>query len=231
MRRILTLCPALVPALVLALGAAPLAANGTDPNLPLTARGNEPGWALSLTPAGATLSTEAGETLTWPLPAGTGDGIGTLYALADGVSLHLSPATCRDTMTGMPFPVAATLRRAGDIFQGCAGDPADLLAGDWRLAELVGTDLPAEVEVTLSLAEGRVTGLSGCNRYGGSYRLTGEGLALGPLAGTRMACGAAQSAVEAAYLAALGRVSRFDLAEDGALLLIAGDVLLARFAR
>jgi heat shock protein HslJ len=211
--------------------ASPLWADDTDPNLPMTARGNEPGWVMVLAADGAKLSTEAGETAEWPMPAGTADGGDTIYALADGARVRITPAVCRDSMTGMPHPFTVVLDRDGTALNGCGGDPASLLAGDWSLVELAGTGLPAEVQVTLTAADGDVAGNSGCNRYTGAYALTGEGLTLGPLAGTRMACPAPQSTVEAAYLAALDRVTRFDLGDDGALLLLAGDDLVARFSR
>ena len=85
-----------------------------------------------------------------------------------------------------------------------------------------------------------MSGLSGCNRYTGSYSVSGDALTIDPsIAGTRMACPAAQSAVEAAYLAVLPTVASSTIDGDtlrlqdasGTTILvfthIAGDELLA----
>ncbi|MES2666421.1 MAG: META domain-containing protein [Pseudomonadota bacterium] len=199
--------------------------------LPLTARGNEPGWVLSLTDVGARASLEGGGVQDWGLPVATADGADTLYALEAGTILRLSPGVCRDSMTGMPYPLAVSITQDKDALTGCGGDPAALLAGDWRLTRLAGQDVPAGVQATLTVSDGMASGRSGCNRYGGTVTLTGEGLTFGPQAGTRMMCAALAMTVEAAYLDALPRVTRFDIADDGGLLLLAGDDALARLAR
>lgn len=234
----------LLPAGVLALGliAAPCAAPAQEKGaasahlpaagdfnqiLPLTARGNEPGWVLQLTTDGAALSTQEGATGDFPLPQARGEGADLILALAADTQLRLSPVICRDSMTGMPYPLAATLERAGQSLSGCAGDPARLLAGDWRLTEMAGQALPDGAEITLSVMDGQVGGKSACNRYIGAITIGGEGIGIGPLAGTRMACAQPVMAVETAYLQGLGRVSGFDIADDGGLILTAdGDALL-----
>ncbi len=74
--------------------------------------------------------------------------------------------------------------------------------------------------------DGRVTGSGGCNRFAAPYTLDGPVLSIGPAASTRMACpdpGVMEQ--ESAFLAALGRVARYEIdgdrlqlrAEDGAL--------------
>jgi heat shock protein HslJ len=70
---------------------------------------------------------------------------------------------------------------------------------------------PAEVEVTLTYAEGRFAGKSGCNRYTGAAKsgdAPGE-LAVGPTAGTRMACPEPQSSVETRFLKQLSTAKKF----------------------
>jgi heat shock protein HslJ len=59
------------------------------------------------------------------------------------------------------------------------------------------------------------TGFGGCNDIGGTYE-TGEGDALSftEVLGTQMSCGAEADALEAQYLAALGRVSVYELTGD-----------------
>ena len=65
-------------------------------------------------------------------------------------------------------------------------------------------------------ADGRVTGSGGCNGYGGPFTLDGTALAIGPLATTMRACPAPEGIgeQEAAYFAALGRVTTWSYSED-----------------
>ncbi|MDT8856980.1 META domain-containing protein [Paracoccaceae bacterium Fryx2] len=198
--------------------------------LPLTVRGNEPGWVLTLTRDGIRLSTEGGDSLEVPLPEAEAVGEATRFAWADG-DLTLEPAVCRDSMTGMPYPLWATLTRGESVLSGCGGDPARLLAGLWRVGVIDGAALSEAVEVTLEIADNRVSGRAGCNRYAGSLALTGEGMGFGPAAATKMACAPELMQAEAAFLAALARVTGFDIAPDGALILLAGGDAVLRARR
>lgn len=106
---------------------------------------------------------------------------------------------------------------------------AALDGSEWR-AVLVGeARLSVEDGVTMGFIDGRVAGHSGCNRFTGGYEAgtLAEGdlaapLALGPLAGTRMACPGRGDEVEAQVLPALERVDGFLLDGQGRLLLMSG---------
>jgi heat shock protein HslJ len=89
----------------------------------------------------------------------------------------------------------------------------DTLAGtEWVLrAWDLGEPAPAEPEVTLAYQDGRLAGTSGCNRYTAAAKggdSAGD-LAIGPAAGTRMACPGPQSAVETRFLKQLGGAKKF----------------------
>jgi heat shock protein HslJ len=74
--------------------------------------------------------------------------------------------------------------------------------------------LVAGSRITARLAAGRISGSDGCNRYMGPYQVDVDGIRIGPLAGTRMAClDPAVSEQAASYLAALERVSRFAIVD------------------
>jgi len=104
--------------------------------------------------------------------------------------------------------------------QTLGGEPAGAGAGDQPLdIELLGEEL-------------RAGGFSGCNRYSGSYSLTGDAeqggaLTFGPMAGTMMAC-AEGSELEQAYLQMLGQVTAYRLQGD-TLSLLTGDEVLATY--
>ncbi len=80
--------------------------------------------------------------------------------------------------------------------------------------------LPDGVSVTLTVKDGRVAGIGGCNNYSGPIT-SGDGarsLRIGPLISTRKFCEGAGGAVETEYLAALQGVFQFGFA--------AGDLAL-----
>lgn len=198
-----------------------------------TAGGNEPGWSLALALSGISL-TRMGDkgVATWPLPRAGTTADGRVYAVPDGPTVTIAATLCRDDATGMPYPSTVTVLTDGDTLTGCGGDPATLLRRNpWRITHVDAAPFPADapLEGTMAFdATGAVSGKSFCNRYTGTYTLTGEGLAFGPVAGTRMACPEPQAGLENAMLAALGKVSRFDIGGDGALMLIAGDSVVLR---
>lgn len=108
---------------------------------------------------------------------------------------------------------------------GCAsGTPpaagsAELTRAQWVVEDVAGGGSVDGARVTATLADGRVAGRSGCNRYGGSYSHAGSVLKVGPLAGTRMACPPALMGFETRFLAVLGAATSARLDATGALIL------------
>lgn len=207
------------------------------------AGGNEPDWALRLTPGTLSLQLDRGAArLETALPARQSIPDGYRYESRDGsrsLRVDVVRKTCRDTMSGMTFPDTVTIRLDARDLRGCGGVPADLLLGaEWRVESIDGQKLAMQQRGPSLLFtadpeknNGRVAGSSGCNRFTGRYRLTGESLQLGPLAGTRMACLSAEAAeLERRYLAALEKVRGFEIAADGVLRLTGpdGGPILAR---
>ena len=84
----------------------------------------------------------------------------------------------------------------------------------WQLIATtpLGVDL-GTVAVTATFESGTVTGTSGCNTYNGPYKVDGSKLTIGPnLATTQRACGAAETAVETAYLGKIVKVASYKIA-------------------
>jgi len=81
---------------------------------------------------------------------------------------------------------AATLAAA------CAQGPGGggpSIAGLWAVAEIDGAAVPPDVPVTVNFAvDGRVSGTSGCNQYGGEYVYRKGVLTIGQTFTTEMAC-------------------------------------------
>lgn len=62
-------------------------------------------------------------------------------------------------------------------------------------------------------AGGEFSGFGGCNQLGGEYTLSGaNGLSIGPLRSTAMACGTAIDQLEAQYSTALSHVASYEIA-------------------
>jgi heat shock protein HslJ len=114
----------------------------------------------------------------------------------------------------MPHPASVTLRHGAERLSGCGGDPGALLhSSAWTLRALDGASLPSDRPLELLFGtDGRFAGQGSCNRLVGGYRLSGEGLRLGPVAGKMMACPEPLVAAERRYVEALEKVGRFDFA-------------------
>ncbi len=93
--------------------------------------------------------------------------------------------------------------------------PSNPLVGAWTVtgynngaggvvSPTIGTSLTATFG-----EDGTLSGSAGCNTYNGTYALTGQAIAIGPLATTRKACEEPVMAQETAFLAALQAVTGY----------------------
>lgn len=193
---------------------------------PYRARGNEPGWMVLLTEDTAEITADYGA-ISHSVPRPAVQVVPAAYVMdmpSIEARLTIRETLCRDDATGMPYPDAAELTLGTRVLRGCGGDPADLLIGPaWQITAMGEAELIEVERLSLNfLAPGRVAGSGGCNRLVGGFTLTGEGLHFGAMGSTMMACPDALMAQERTLLDALEQVRRFDLAEDGRLLLIGG---------
>nr|WP_277185618.1 META domain-containing protein [Caballeronia sp. BR00000012568055] len=76
------------------------------------------------------------------------------------------------------------------------------------LPSLPQSSQPLSLDFSTESGYRRASGFSGCNRFTGTYSLKDGKLALGPLAGTRMACAGAAASLEQPYLDALAHVAK-----------------------
>lgn len=190
------------------------------------AGGNEPGWTVVFTPDTVEISADYGA-ITHSLPRPDVQVLPGSYVFdmpEIAAQLTIREGICRDDATGMPHPDSAMLEMDGRIFRGCGGAPEELLAGAaWQVTALGETALVEPERLTLNfITPGRMAGGTGCNRLVGGYTLTGEGLQFGAMGSTMMACPDLLMEQERRMLDALEQVTRFDIAEDGALHLIGG---------
>jgi heat shock protein HslJ/membrane-bound inhibitor of C-type lysozyme len=193
------------------------------------ASGHEPEWHLTIDGDGLRFTRALGaEALRAATPAVT-DSIGwrRYSASVEGKELAVTvfDQPCADSMTGMPHPQRVEVAFDGEIVSGCGGSTAEFLRqGEWQLEALNGVELVAASRITLLFTlDGRVAGFAACNRYGGQFELSGEGIRFSGLFNTRMACAPELMDQETRFLATLAEVNQLALGADGALRLSTPD--------
>lgn len=117
--------------------------------------------------------------------------------------------------------------------------PADTIAKsmlvgtEWLVEDISGLGVIDNEQTTLRFEEeGRVSGITGCNRYTGSVTMEGNNIRFGPLASTRRACVQALMDQEQKFLEAMEAVRAYAIdAETGLLHLTKGEATLLRLSR
>lgn len=195
------------------------------------AGGNEPFWTLTFADSTidfADMGTNVAVTAPRPVAEQTPEGWRfTTASNGQRMVVELRATGCNDSMSGLPFPDEVSVDIMGRTYTGCGGQTQDLLTGpEWRVTHLQGDETDATRKPTLNFAaDSTLTGNGSCNNYRATYRLTGEGLAIGPAMATRMACAEEQlNGQETTFFSLLAQVDRFDI-EEGKLGLYAGDRL------
>ena len=105
-------------------------------------------------------------------------------------------------------------------------------SGAWQLASATVDGLALEPlddhPITAMIDASTIGGRSACNEYGGRIEIAGDGIVIGQLGGTDMACGPEEVMVlEQSYLAALGRVRTIEVV--GGQLALRGQAVDLRF--
>jgi heat shock protein HslJ len=103
----------------------------------------------------------------------------------------------------------------------------------WRLTRL--DDKPVklaenqrEPNIVFRAAENRVSGFSGCNGFGGAYKVNGDEITLKGIISTKRACLKGME-IEGQFFSALNKVSKWKITGQELELYDAGDNKLARF--
>lgn len=206
-----------------------VAGSTAGPGEVFTATGNEPGWKLEVSLTQITLIADYGSTrVVAPKTPPEVTGRTTRYvSTGDGrrLTVTIVQELCSDSMSGMPHPNTVVVLFDGRELKGCGGNPADLLQGpEWIVEKLNGESVTGESRGTLNFtADGSVAGRTFCNTYRGSYALTGEGVTIGRLISTEMACAPAVMQREKLLTDLLVDVRRFEVSPGGALTLYTGD--------
>jgi heat shock protein HslJ len=107
------------------------------------------------------------------------------------------------------------------VLTACASPASQTGGGDltgkvWALTELTGKPPVAGTGISAEFsADGKLSGSAGCNRYSGTYTVSGNSITFSsPMASTMMMCDAAVMEQENAYLKALGEAKTFEVKSD-----------------
>lgn len=135
--------------------------------------------------------------------------LGTLLAVGALAALGAcAPTAAPETAKPLPAPTGGSA----------------LAGGEWKVTEIGGVPVIADVPVTIEFKEGRVFGAGSCNRFTGGYEAGAKfEIKLGMMASTMMACADGQMAQEGKYLALLAEISSYSIDSTGALILKAPD--------
>ena len=207
----------------------PLYGGGPVEQVPFIARGQEPGWMITMDTGTISLTADFGALqLRFPrtAPQVSADGIRYLTEAEDRrLSVWIEPRICADIATGMPHPYQVRYELDGKGHPGCGGEPKSLLTGgEWIVETIGGAPMVDKSGATiLFMEEGRVAGNASCNRFVGGYSLTGEGLSFSQMGTTMMACEEDLSLQEARFLELLQAVFRFEISPEGRLVLHTPD--------
>lgn len=192
------------------------------------ARGNEPGWIIRKSEHDLTFQTMLGPAMTIsPVPTAREIENGAVYETTfdnQPFRLTVTDKVCVDTMSGMNFPASVEVLLGGDRFAGCGGEPLTLLRGEWTVEEIKGEPVVKGSAVTLNFEDdGNVSGSASCNRYFGTFTLTGESLTLSKAGASMMICEEVLMDQERGFLDALATTNHFSIGADGRLTLLASD--------
>ncbi len=114
------------------------------------------------------------------------------------------------------------------LLPGCGGDDesgsdvSQLEGVPWVLAGGIDVEGWEENAPSATFEGGKVTGSTGCNRYGGQYTVDGDALEITQVASTLRACPPPADEVERAFVAALENVAGWRV-EDAELVLLDAD--------
>jgi heat shock protein HslJ len=108
------------------------------------------------------------------------------------------------------------------------GGGAGMTGITWRPTVVGAEEIPDDSGIfVLFEVDGSINGNGGCNSFSGSLVKTDDGIAVGELRSSRMACPEAIMDREIAFMQALQNAVHFELGDDRLLLTNDADVMLA----
>lgn len=128
------------------------------------------------------------------------------------------------------YKLRSVMYRERTVNENSPANNADLTKNSWKVVAVDDAKINAEkASLRFDAVKNSVGGNGGCNVFGGSYELNGNGLKIGGVYSTKMFCDAT-SEIENKFLGNLERVTRYEI-RGGKLFLYAGETAVLEFAR
>ena len=122
------------------------------------------------------------------------------------ITIDITRAECSDGMSDRRYPERVMVTVGRKTVRGCGGDPivapshAPVIEGNWRIESIEGRPVRGPRPATIAFNGNRISGHSGCNGFGGSFRFDHGRLIAGPMISTKMACPGPAMAQEQALM-------------------------------
>ncbi|MGO1460834.1 MAG: META domain-containing protein [Marinobacter sp.] len=198
--------------------------------VPFEATGNEPFWHVRVEGGKMQLNRpyESGEPEMIALETAVANRHGREFRgelNGQALTFKVARQLCEDDMSGAQFPAQARLELNGEVFKGCGGNPERLFRGaEWVVDDLAGAGIIDRSRMTVEFFdENRLAGMASCNRYGGQYERTAEGMSFDYLFATKMACAPALMNQEQRFLELMSDVKRATIGRQGELVLTTSE--------
>ena len=186
------------------------------------ALGTEPGWTVEITDDRLKYAGDYGATIIDAEHGGERRSGSTRRYVSKDLRVTIEPGPCSDGMSDRRYADKVTLSVRGQTLSGCGGAilPVESLAGtNWKIVAIDGRPAIEKPEAVMRFTDTGVSGSTGCNRFSGTFTATGDAIAFGPLALTRMACVDPAMAQEQAVVAILGARVAVDYDDAGRMIL------------
>ncbi len=213
----------------------PLAANAQG--VPYRAAGTEPFWSLTIDAGTMRFEALDRPAFSVPTPPVINGFAGDIYRTRR-INVNVVHARCSNGMSGATFPDTVTVTVDGRAYKGCGGETARqstaAVEGEWRVVTINGRPAITGAPATVRFQGDRISGNTGCNAFGGSFRLERDTLTAGPLISTKRACTRFNNQQERDLLDLLGQRLSVRILGDGRMALAGrggGRLVLDRLVR
>lgn len=199
------------------------------------ARGNEPGWTLTIDATLIVYTGNYGSTkITAPLVTPEVTTLGRRYR-SGALDVTIAEIGCIDD-GDTRFTDSVSVVAGGETVRGCGGGERtstsiDIANTAWRFVSINGVEVAGDRPAELRFADGRMSGSAGCNRFMGDYSLENDMLRAAKLASTLMACNGPGAAQEEAFFKVASRPMLVSFDATGRLVLndlFGGSAVLVR---
>lgn len=224
-------------ALLAAAAFAPTSASAQGQPEPYRATGTEPFWSLTIDARTMRFEAPGHRPVIVGAPRPIIGFAGEIYR-TPRINANITHIRCSDGMSDRAYRDTVQLTVDGRSYRGCGGEAIDVtparpnapLLGEWRALSIVGRPPVGSAEVTVNFRDGRISGNTGCNAFGGPYSVRRGILTAGPMISTRRACTIPTNAQEQNLLGMLGERLIVSLRPNGRLVLTARDGRTLMFA-